>query len=70
MTGEHPNLDLVNINTYKTGDGLYTCFLDIEQKKSCLTSIKGHNYVPNVRKMMRYNPNIDPDCINASTEIW
>ena len=35
MTGNNPNLDLVNINAYtKFGEILFTCSPDIEQKQN------------------------------------
>ena len=43
MTGNNPNLDLVNMNAYiKFCEILSICFQDVELKK-ILKSIKGHN---------------------------
>ena len=45
-------IDLVN-------DNGYTNVLKILSKTQILTSIKGHNSVANLRKMMLHNPNVD-----------
>ena len=51
LTGNSPNLDLVNINAYiKFGEILSICSQDIERKQN-LTSIKGHNSVKNIGDM-------------------
>ena len=56
MMGNNPNPDLVNIIPYiKFGEILLIRF----QVNKILTSIKGHNYVTNVRKMMCNNPILD-----------
>ena len=65
MTGNNPNLGLVNINEYtQFGQILSISSQDIEWKRieilnKILTSVKGHNSVTNVRKMMCSNPNLD-----------
>ena len=65
LTGNNPNLDLVNINTYVTfGDILSISYQKIEQKE-ILTLINSYNSVTNVLKMMHNNPNIGLVYINA-----
>ena len=67
--GNNPNLDLVNINAYKKfGEILSFCSQDIEQNKILdviLTSIKGHNSMTKVRKMMCNYLKLDLVNINA-----
>ena len=65
MTGNNPNLNLVNINAYtKFGEILSTCSPDIERKQEILTSIKGHSSVTYFRKMTGNNPILDLVNIN------
>ena len=69
MTGNNPNLDLVNIYAYtKFGYVLSICSKDIEPKK-ILTYIKGHYSVINLSKMTGNNPNLDNDNMNAYTKF-
>ena len=61
MTGNNPNLDLVNINTnIKFGQILSICSKNID-----LTSIKGHNSVIKKPKMTGNNPILDLVNTNA-----
>ena len=60
-----PYLDLVIINVHtKFGQILSIEPQDIKRDE-ILTSIKGHNSVANLQKMMRYNPNLDLVKINV-----
>ena len=74
MTGNNPNLDLVNINVHtQFGQILSISSLKIlsgnEILKEILTSINGLNSVRIVRKMMCNNPNLDLVNINAYTKF-
>ena len=74
MTGNYPNLDLVNIYSYtKFGEILSICSKDIERKWNMnkgLTSIKDHdNSITNTWKIMCNNPNLDFVNINAYTKF-
>ena len=65
MTGNNPNLDIVNMNAYITFvENLLVCSQDIQRKQN-----SGINQGPysstNVLKMMRYNPNLDLVNINS-----
>ena len=67
MTGYNPNLDLVNINAHtKFGQ---TLSIKILSRNENLTSVKGHNSVTIVRKMMCNNPNLDLVNSNAFTKF-
>ena len=72
MTGNNPNLDLVNTNAYtKFGKILIIGSQDIKRKQNYeqnSTKVKSMNSVKNVRKMMRNNPNIGLVIINAYTK--
>ena len=68
MTGNNPNLDLVNMNAcIKFGEILLLCSQDIGLNK-ILMSIKGHNSVTKLRKMACNNPNIALVNINIYTK--
>ena len=72
MTVNNPNLlDLVNINAHtKFGQILSTRSQDIEQKQnSDMTSVKGHNSITKVQKMIYKNPNLDLVSIIAYTKL-
>ena len=57
MSHDNLDIDLVNDNVY-TKVGIFCPFIiKILSKNQILTSIKDHNYVVNLRKMMLYNPN-------------
>ena len=58
MTSDNPKLDLVNINAY------VKFVLKILRGNEIPTSIKGHNSVTNVRKLMPGNPDLDLANIN------
>ena len=48
---------------------LYQLFLKILSGNKILTSVKGHNSITNVQKMMCNNPNLDLVSINAYTKF-
>ena len=54
----NPNIDLVNDNVYTKLDKILS-ILKIWSKNQILESIKGRNYVANLRKTTIYNTNID-----------
>ena len=65
----NPNVDLVNDNVcIKFGYILSIHSQDIEQNQ-ILMSIKGHNSVASLRKMMLYIPNIDLGNDNVYTKL-
>ena len=65
MTGNNPNIDLVNITAHtKFGPILSISSQDFERKQN-LTSIKGHKSVINLRKMTGNNSNLDLVNISA-----
>ena len=62
----HPNLDLVNINTYAKLYQTLSIHSDkILSRKEILTITKGHNCVIYLQKLMRNNPNLDLVKINV-----
>ena len=63
MTGNNPNLDLININAYIK---FYPFVLKILSGNEIMTSIKGQNTVTNLRKMTGNNPN--PDLVNINAQ--
>ena len=73
MTGNNPNLDLVNINAHtKFGQNLSIRSQDMSLKEilnKILTSVKGHNSITKVRKIMCNNPNLDLVSINAYSKF-
>ena len=59
MTGNNSNLELVNINAYtKFGKilSIIFCSLEIDWKRK--STIKGHNFLVNLQKIMHNNPNL------------
>ena len=65
MTGNNPNLDLININAHtKSGHILYLLPRYMSGKE-ILRSVKGHNSYNCMKKMMCNNPN--QDLVNANT---
>ena len=54
----NPNIDFVNDNVYTKLDKILS-ILKIWSKNQILESIKGRNYVANLRKTTIYNTNID-----------
>ena len=62
MTGNNPNLDVVNMNVNMKFDPFV---FKILSRNEILTSIKGHKSVTNVRKMTDNNPNLDFVNINS-----
>ena len=50
---------LCNSNIDHVNDNVYTNFLKLLSKNQILTSIKGRNFVANLRKITLYNPNVD-----------
>ena len=69
MTGNDPNLDIVNINEHTNLVKFYQFILKILSGNTILTSVKGHNSITNVRKMMWNNTNLDLVSINAYTQF-
>ena len=69
MTGNYPNIDLVNMHAYiKLGEILSICFQDIEQKRN--SDVNQWLYsVKNFRKMTVNNPNLDLVNINAYIKL-
>ena len=65
MTGNNPNLDLVNVNAYIKLGKFCQFVLKILSGNEILKSIKGHNSVTNLQKMTGNNPNLDLGNINA-----
>ena len=65
MTGNIPNLDLVNMYTYMILRELLSTCLQVIEGNKFLVSIKGHNSVTNLRKMTGDNPNLDIVDMNA-----
>ena len=60
MVHNKPNIDLVSDNEYKKNLFKFCLFiLKILSKNQILTSIKGRNYVANLRKTTIYNTNAD-----------
>ena len=69
MTGNNPNIDLVNITAHtKFGQILSISSQEIERKQK-LTSIKGHKAVMNLRKITGNNSNLDLVNITAHTKF-
>ena len=69
ITGNNPNLDLLNINAYKNVVKFYPFVFKILSGNENITSIKGHNSVTNLRKMTGNNPKLDLVNINAHTKF-
>ena len=68
MTGNNPNLHLVNINAHKKfGQILSMSSQDIERKRK--SDIKDNNSVTNLREMKGHNPKLDIVNINAHTKF-
>ena len=71
MTGNHPNVDFVNINAYTKK--FYQLVLKIlsgnEILNEILTSVMGHISVTNVQKIMCNNPNLHLVNINADIKF-
>ena len=66
MTGNNPNLDLVNINAYIKYLVKFCQFvLKILSGNEKVTSIKGHNSVTKLQKMTGNIPNLNLVNINA-----
>ena len=69
MTGNNPNLELVNINDYlKFGEILSICFQDIEWKRYSDIN-QGYHSVTNVQKNTANNPKLNLVNINAYIEF-
>ena len=69
MTGNNPKLDFVNVNTYtKFGQILSFHSQDIEQNK-IMMSIKGHNSVKILQKMMGNNHKLDHVNVDVHTKF-
>ena len=66
MTGNNPNLDLVNINAH-TKFGQIRSILKILSGNEILKS--GHNSVTIVRKIIHNNPNLDHVKISVYTKF-
>ena len=65
MTGNNPDLDLVNMNAYiKFGEILSIYSQDIERKQNSEIN-QSHNSVTYLRKMTGNNPNLDIVNMNA-----
>ena len=67
MTGNNPNLDLVNMNAYiKFGEIMPICIQDIERKRNSDLKAKTiKKYVTNESKLTGNNPNLDLVNMNA-----
>ena len=69
MSINNPNLDLANINVYTNSFKFCQFVLKILRRIEILTSIKGQNYVTNLRKMMVNKPNLDLVNIKLHTKF-
>ena len=73
MSGDDPNLDLVNINAYNFFIWFYQFVLKIlsvnEILNEILTSVKGHNFITYVQIMMYNNHNLNFVFINWFTKF-
>ena len=67
MMRNYPYTGVVNIKAYVK---LYQFVLEILSGNGNLTSIKGHNSVTNLRKIIGSNINLDIVNINAQYKIW
>ena len=73
MTGNNPNIDLVNINAHTKLVKFFQFVPKIlsgnEILNTILTSVKDHNSITNVRKMECNIPNLDLVSVNAYTKF-
>ena len=69
MTGNNPNLYLVNMNVYITFGKILLICSKILSENEILTSIMGHNSDPDLPKMTGNNPNLDLVNIIAYTKF-
>ena len=68
MTGNNPKLDLVNVDVHtKFGQCLF--FLKILSRNKILMSVKGHNSIKILQKMMRNNPKLNLVNVDVHTKF-
>ena len=66
----HPNLHLVNINAYTKSDEIHKLIHKILSINRILTSIKSHNSVKSLPKIMCIKHNMELLFITASTKFY
>ena len=69
MTGNNPNLDIVNRNAYTKLSEILSIYSPDIKWKQLLTPIKGHDSVTNLLIMIGNNSNLDLVNINALTNF-